>query len=154
MHIQNANRFATLSLQRLEQFEAVLGTTLPDDYRQFLIQHNGGKPTPSVFTISVDEGDAMLHQVYGLHEGSLHTRLDRAYQTYRDRMPRSLIPIADDPGGNAVCLGIHGNERGKIYFWDHEMEADEDEEPTFENVYLVAESFMVFLQSLKDLSKD
>ena len=64
------------------------------------------------------------------------------------------IPIADDPGGNAICLGMSGNERGKVYFWDHEMEADEGDEPTFENVYLVAESFASFLKSLKDLPKE
>jgi len=154
MQVQNANRFGALPLQRLEQFEALLGTRLPDEYRQFLLQHNGGKPTPSVFMISADEGDAMLHHVYGLHDGPLHIRLDRARQTYLDRMPRSLFPIADDPGGNAICLGISGNERGKVYFWDHEMEADEGDEPTFENVYLVAESFASFLKSLKDLPKE
>ena len=72
--------------------------------------------------------------------------------------PADAFVIAQNGTGDHLIIRpeVEGSkELGEtIYFWDHEMEADEDEEPTFENVYLVAESFMVFLQSLKDLSKD
>ena len=29
--------------------------------------------------------------------------------------------------GNAICLGLSGEHRGRVYFWDHENEPDPDE---------------------------
>ncbi|HXG09280.1 MAG TPA: SMI1/KNR4 family protein, partial [Gemmataceae bacterium] len=37
------------SNDRLIEFEKAVGTTLPDDYRSFLLQYNGGKPLRRVF---------------------------------------------------------------------------------------------------------
>lgn len=57
----------------------------------------------------------------------------------------------DDPFGNAICLGISGNERGKVYFWDHEMEPDDDWDGRLEtagNVQLIADSFTEFVAGL------
>src|SRR5260370_1154023 len=46
------------------------------------------------------------------------------YQRYELRIPKDLIWIGEDPFGNAMCLGISGAHRGKVFFWDHENEAD------------------------------
>jgi hypothetical protein len=35
-----------------------------------------------------------------------------------------------------------------IIFWDHEYEADEDEVPSYDNVYVIAGSFQAFLEML------
>jgi hypothetical protein len=36
----------------------------------------------------------------------------------------------------------------EILYWDHEEEADEGEEPTYDNVYLIANSFTDFINGL------
>jgi hypothetical protein len=75
-------------------------------------------------------------------------------------MPDTMIPIADDGGGNQICLGIKGKERGKVYYWDHHNEWDEQDyledygepmppEVKFQNVYLIAKSFEDFIQRLE-----
>ncbi|WP_052339366.1 SMI1/KNR4 family protein [Gorillibacterium massiliense] len=41
---------------------------------------------------------------------------------YYDRIPSSLIPIADDGKGNLICIGVKDGRNEKIYFWYHENE--------------------------------
>jgi len=62
------------------------------------------------------------------------------------RIPRDMIPIARDSFGNQICIGVSGPRCGYVYFWDHENE-DEDE-PTYRNMHLVAKSFQEFLAQL------
>jgi len=80
------------------------------------------------------------------------------------RMPSTIIPIADDGGGNQICIGIKGGEQGKIYYWDHNNEWDEEDylldhgrpmppEVKFQNVHLIASSFVDFISRLETLEK-
>ena len=147
MQVEQSNEFGPLDSARLRQFEARLGTILPEDFRAFLLAHNGGRPVPSDFLISAEEGESSLHHTYGLHDGPDYFRLDDTWESYRGRMPATLLPIADDPGGNAICIGLHGAERGRVYFWDHELE---EEAPSWRNVVEVAPSFGAFLDGLFD----
>ena len=47
-------------------------------------------------------------------------------------------------GGNQICLGISGKYRGKIYFWIHDMESDEE----MDNMFFLAHSFDEFFGDL------
>ncbi len=71
---------------------------------------------------------------------------------YETRIPRDLLWIMDDPFGNAICLGLRGECRGKIYFWDHKHEPAvgkwDGEVDTAENVTLIAASFTDFVNGL------
>jgi hypothetical protein len=42
----------TISAEDVAAFEKLHGIALPESYRKFLIEHNGGRPTPTVFPIS------------------------------------------------------------------------------------------------------
>jgi hypothetical protein len=54
LRIRDANRYGRLSQERLKQLETRLRGRLPDDYRSFLLRHNGGRPTLSRFTFILD----------------------------------------------------------------------------------------------------
>ena len=57
--------------------------------------------------------------------------------------------IAEAPGGNQICIAVTGEDKGKLFFWDHENERDLDKNPNdFGNVYLIANSFEEFVESL------
>jgi hypothetical protein len=60
---------------------------------------------------------------------------------YVDRVPSGFIPIAYDPGGNLFVMSLSQVSYGAIYFWDHEAEVGDNEEPNMSNVYLLAESW-------------
>jgi hypothetical protein len=78
--------------------------------------------------------------------------LDAAVAHYRGRIPAWLLPIAADEGGNAICVGLRGEGRGRIYFWDHEREG-EGEDPEMA-VTAIAPSFSVFCDGLFGFGAD
>jgi hypothetical protein len=144
MKFEKTNRHCRLRKRDLLAFEALIGVQLPDDYRVYLHAHNGGRPVPSDFKFLGRSSGSSLHHMYGLfrdHECDLRS----AFECFRDRIPSSLIPIADDPFGNQICLGIQGTHYGKIFFWDHERES---RRPSFRNIRRLADSFGTFVGAL------
>jgi cell wall assembly regulator SMI1 len=125
---------------RIRAFEARLGATLPDEYRAFLLAYNGGQPTPSEFRLAGRTGpytDSQVHWFYSLHEGP-YSNLEKTRALLGGRLPDDLLAIAGDPGGNKICIGLAGDARGRIMFFDHETD----------RVELVADSLDAFLRGL------
>lgn len=136
----------------LQSLERDLGSTLPAPYRRFLREYNGGTPVPGVFGFIQDgrENNSTVREFFCVTgEGANSVR--SVLETYKNRVPKGLLPVASDPCGNLVCLGISGGERGQVYFWDHDYESEEDEAPDSSNVYLVSNDFDTFLSSLSTL---
>jgi hypothetical protein len=148
MQVERSNAFGPVEPARLRAFEARIGAALPEDYRAFVLAHNGGCPVPCDFLISAAEGESSLHHTYGLHDGPAYLRLDDALDSYGPQLPEGLLPIADDPGGNAICLGLVGAARGRVYFWDHETGS---EPPSWGDVIEMAPSFTAFCAGLSDM---
>lgn len=48
--------------------------------------------------------------------------INEALITYKDRIRENMIPIANCVGGNMLLI----DEKGSIYFWDHEYENQDD----------------------------
>jgi hypothetical protein len=67
-----------------------------------------------------------------------------------------MFPISYDSFGNLILIAIKNADRGKIYFWDHEMEADpnQGEVPDYSNLTLIADSFDEFINSLHDFEEE
>lgn len=136
---------------RVAALEASLGVPLPDDYRQFLLAHNGGRPKPAKFVFARRTGpytDSLVDWFLALYDGE-HSNLETVRGWLRGRIPPGLLPIAIDPFGNFVLLGLAGaagGAAGKVYFWDHEEEPAQ--QPDWSNIDLVADSFDAFLAGL------
>jgi hypothetical protein len=64
------------------------------------------------------------------------------------------LPVADDAFGNLFAISLRNDDRGSVWFWNHELEADEGEPPTEENLKLMAPSWPVFLDSLEKVDFD
>jgi hypothetical protein len=137
----------------LEAFEAEIGTTLPDDYRRFLLRSNGGS-LDGKYCFENEKTSVCVSSVGGFQE-SYSLRSERGcYQGQPVRIPRVLLWIMDDPGGNAVCLGLTGQYRGRVYFWVHDEEPDPDawdgEVETAGNIRWLADSFTEFVAGLHE----
>jgi hypothetical protein len=162
VHRVGGGKLAPMPAAEVAGIEHTLGVILPDDYRRFLLTYGAcafdaivkvkaaGPLPPSVST----DGRVTFSYFFGGAGTALHQHLElgRAIAVFRDRMPRSLIPIGYD-SGNLICLGISGRERGRVYYWDHHNEWDGEEyvqrhghempeAAKFSNVYLVADSFI------------
>ena len=139
------NTAAQLDSQTLSSIELELGVELPHEYRVFLLQHNGGEPVPPYFRIG--KGGSQLS--FFLSVGAERAIFDLVSTThsFRSRIPAELLPVGEDAGGNFVCIGVSGEHRGKVFFWDHE---EERENPGFHNVGKIAESFSDFLEGFHE----
>lgn len=142
--------------QDIASVERRLGRSIPLAYRAFLLAHNGGRPQPSGF--SSYERDGSLHDqsvvdwFFGINTGTYHNDLEQRYTMVRERrVPANLFPIANDPGGNLICLSVEGTDIGTVYFWDHEFEASNDGDLlTYDNIFSIASNFDEFLDGLRD----
>jgi hypothetical protein len=162
--------------EELAAIERSLGERLPEDFRDFLRTYGDAmfealtffRPVRSSSISSspfgrsrILEGGAFSH-FYG--SSAAKQSLAESITLYKGRMPDTIIPIGDEGGGNQICLGIKGDERGKVYYWDHENTWSElryrehfgkpmPPEFKFQNVYLVAESFEDFIRRLEVYAK-
>lgn len=129
--------------------EQRLSKPLPESYRRFLLELNGGRPQPSEFEF----------EQYGKPQGSVvdwfftlnkekptYYTVDKM-EIYSNRIPSDLLPIAFDPFGNLILLDLGAKSVGAIYFWDHEKENCEGD-PWWDNISYIAPSFTEFVTSL------
>lgn len=141
----------------LDALENRLGIKLVSQHRAWLLQHNGGRPSPSTFQQKRRSGaysDGVVAWFLAVHnrpESNLEWRFCD-FHKHAQRMPSDLMPIASDPFGNYICIAFAGPNHGKIYFWDyeHELQArDSKGEPTYQNCHLVADDFDTFIRDLR-----
>ncbi|MFN2747229.1 SMI1/KNR4 family protein [Bacillus sp. z60-18] len=140
--------------KEIEEIEKSLSINLSDDYKEFLLKYGECMIMEDNLVFPVledtplsDEGVLPLGFFYGLEDNRYDIRNVR--DIYFDQMPEWVLPIADAEGGDQICIGVKGEKKGKIYFWDHELRDRQ------QDLFLVANTFSDFIQSLfvKDTPK-
>lgn len=137
-----------IDASQIAEFEAMLKQKLPDDFREFLLQSNGGRaaenshPAPD----PVDEID--VSSFFGILDQQDYGDLRYMRDLMIDRVPDNMLPIADSEGGNMVLLSLRPDTYGQVFYWDHERESNEGEPPTFSNMVKVNRSFKKFVEDL------
>lgn len=112
---------------QLAALEALIGCLLPEAYRSFLRTTNGGRPNPIVFSINgkwITEGHVNVFLSVDLADP--HHYIHRDLDIFGDEIPATMLPIANDLGGNLICLSLAGETTGQIFFWDHDTSEDDD----------------------------
>ncbi|TSJ88010.1 SMI1/KNR4 family protein [Gilliamella apicola] len=141
------------TLEDISNFEKIIKGSLPNDYKDFLMKYNGGQPQPNSFRFFSDRNDESMADYFLSLGREKYSNLLSYYDLYKDRIPSEFIPIAHDPEGNLIIMELKPNSN-RIYFWDHELEADEDETPNMDNVYYINQSFTKFINDLYPLKED
>ncbi|WP_106495645.1 SMI1/KNR4 family protein [Lentibacillus sp. Marseille-P4043] len=133
----------------IKNLEGKYNIKLPQDY-SFYLQHYGNDYIKEDFYFIPSEGlsnkikltQFEIDSFYGLYNDE--NNIDDKINFYKDLLPADLIPIADLPGGDLVCIGIKDDIQNKIYIWFHEMDG--------ENIYLVSDSFESFIMNFKRIN--
>lgn len=133
-----------LSSKAIIALESRLGVSLPPSYREFLLKYNVAVPECN----SYDGGQHVSATTFFGVSPNPYDDLVEQNLVYEGRMPQGVLAIADAPCGNLICLHL---TTGAVYYWDHEQEAAAFgyEEPSFDNMLLLASSFTEFLQRLQ-----
>jgi hypothetical protein len=125
---------------RLTNLEQAIQARLPSEYRSFLVTHVAQDQPDLSFPSEHDAWDIRL--LYELAGGALDDQVDRVYSLVRDVIPKHMLPIGEDWGGNFYCLVVSGDLFGQIFWWNHERAPGDD------RVESVASSFEVFISGL------
>lgn len=133
------------------KLEEEYSVRLPSLYRFFLVNYGSLNFSCDITYNSVEQhpsmGDRSIVNFYELQENA--NGIKESIDCYLGRLPENLIPIAECPGGDQLCIGIRDVE-DKVYFWNHDQEMmfpSIDE--LWNNIYLVADSFLDFIVSFK-----
>lgn len=147
------------------EIERRYALSIPNEYKEFLLSYDEVffeneiefkpiEPSP----LTTNEGKQFFDGFYGLNS------LSEEIECYESRIPNSIIPIGECPGGNLICLGVKGITLGKIFFWNHENELraklmvgenilTDENNLYWDNLYLVSDTFIDFLNRL-EISQD
>jgi hypothetical protein len=125
--------------------EMVFGVSFPGDYRECLRVNHGGHPDPGDFTVRgptlswVSCIGVLLsldwRRPCSVWEVLASLAIDR-------QVPDGLFPVADDGGGDLLCLDFRSRPSAPaVVYWSHEVGGDQGLVP-------VAESFSELLSRL------
>ncbi len=137
----------------LEAFEQTLpGGKLPADYRDFLLQWNGGnfEAFKSIaFPLADDclEGDCgYIDHLTGIFDDAneLDLRNSSIGYGFRAAVPVSYISIGDYGDWNQVCIAVQGDDAGAVYYWQPGEPWPKEAEPTTRALRPVAKNFSEF----------
>jgi hypothetical protein len=140
-------------INHVTAFERRRGIKLPESYRRFILEQNGGEPDPNYFEINGFEGGGSLLDYLADIAPDSTGGLDKLIDMFPGRLPAGFIPIGLDPGGSLICLGLNAPCEGKIYYWDHEMALDSKglNKRNMSNMYWLADDIYELLNRLADL---
>lgn len=161
---------APTNLASIQRLEAWIGLSFPEVYQQHLLKYNGGTCDPCVFTFKEKRRtffgliekyvttDSVVGWFLAIHDGEFDS-LEQSIYDYKideKRLPTALLPIANDPGGNLICISCGEKDYGYIYFWDHESEVDYTvaDDSNYSNLSLIAKTLDDFFAGLKEYEEE
>jgi ankyrin repeat protein len=148
-----------LTPARLAKVEKQFGIRLPKEYRAFMLANNGGEPEPSGVCRKRSKAPSLsCSYFFSIDAERSYEDWVSAYEGMKNSvevvLPKRIVPIGDDSGGNVFCISVSGKDEGKIYWWFHEHAFVPDPPrrvvPDMTGITLVADSFEAFLNQFAE----
>ena len=139
------DRGRPLSEEDLIGLEERIGCHLPDSYRRFLMENNGGRPNPDGICVAgIPGGETDIKKFYGIDLPIESSNIDWNVMLVRkSQIPEHMLPIANDSGGYKFCISLADGDRGSIYCCEVGMGGSI-------TLHRVATDFDAFLGSIRD----
>lgn len=137
--------------RQIVELEHSLSVLLPQGYKDFLLEHNGGIPEKDT-SFRFMERDSQTGEPFDMESDIQNfSKLEELPFFYQNLIEEEVIPpkylsIACDSCGNEILLcADESNNYGKIYFGNHE---EFDPETNYYNLSVIANSFLEFMAKL------
>jgi SMI1/KNR4 family protein SUKH-1 len=154
-----ARRGTEVTVDAVQRFEQKLGRELPDDYRAFLLELNGGRPARSHRVFAIERAgkhrdETTLDTLHSLDDPDDDHDL-AAHQVFRrDDYPEAGLRIGYDAFGSALVLILAGSHRGELWMLDQGDSRPTGSNPRVEwfdrrDVWKLADSFAQFMAGLR-----
>ncbi len=130
----------------IRQIETELSIKLPADYVAFLLEYNGGIPSPNVFDIRDNEFQPDDEVGYFLSAGAPEDYQDilQMSSAISDRTAPRCVVIAEASCGTFVVMSCAASDFGHVYYWNQ----DELDDDGIVIMSPLADSFTEFLNGL------
>lgn len=144
--------------EEILKLEKKINGKLSDEYKDFLLENNGGYVDDYLVTSKFIENDSTASEKY--YQSTSPDRfynIDELLEEYEDNiydpvLPDGYISIAYDTGGNQIVICIDdSSDNGKIYFANHELY---DSLTGFWIITKLYDSFNEFINSLHPFEED
>lgn len=136
----------------LSDAEASLRCSLPNDYRRFVLRHNGGVPSLVIFPIDRmpknPTGEVRCLRSIGHPDDVLDLVASNGRLAHA--LPPLCVSVGDDASGDQILLFVDGPRTGQVWFYDWYSKYRNPER----RIYFIAKTFDAFLESLRDLTAE
>ncbi|SCX35155.1 MULTISPECIES: SMI1/KNR4 family protein [Rhizobium/Agrobacterium group] len=110
----------------ISRWEQETGKKVPDDYRSFMRQYNGGRIYPLIFDVKIP-ASANAMQDPGTFVNAFYPWgfVEEIWNggTFDKRNPPDMLVIGSDPGDIEILLSVDEATYGKVYLWQHSLSA-------------------------------
>lgn len=142
-----------LDLKEIELFEIKNKFKLPDDYKDFILQYNGGFPEKPYFYCDEKKGQGENLFVKGIFDTDIPPisfldleRIKFEIKTSHFKN-RDFLPIAMDCGNNYICIFVRGEHYNKVCFWSFGNPVTLNQDSA---LYYLTNTFTDFINQLTD----
>lgn len=136
-----------ISEAELIYLEELIGAKLPFDYREFMLENNGGRPSLTTFSIeNFGEDDGEIAWFYDISSDDTNGIVD----AWRDQLETGInqhLPIAYSSFGDQISMNFSTENFGEIWWRDDRLSWGNRSNA---NAYTkIANTFNDFLKMLK-----
>ena len=138
--------------EEIKQFESLIEYTLPDEYKEFLINNNNKEFKPLLYSANGNRLTSYVMQWY-YPSDVLEKNLFSAFEKYKNELLKGIIPIASTPNIDLVVMSLNKKDYGTIYHWDYKCEPEIIKKPSYKYMIKSKDNFTEFYESLVPLEE-
>ena len=146
------DRFGFANEEAISILENKFEVVLPEDYKRFLLQENGGRNTAykykNLVRISQISEEINIDVMFGVETNIKNADIEQWTNEYRDDLFPNSIIIGDTIQHGFIVFWLSNEENRGIYYYDdtYEFESSTDDV----NAYFLANSFSEFLSMVEN----
>ena len=146
------DRFGFANEEAISILENRFEVVLPEDYKRFLLQENGGRNTAykykNLVRISQISEEINIDVMFGVETNIKNADIEQWTNEYRDDLFPNSIIIGDTIQHGFIVFWLSNEENRGIYYYDdtYEFESSTDDV----NAYFLANSFSEFLSMVEN----
>ena len=114
------------SANLIDEFESFVSYTLPKDFKECVMQYNGGYPEREAFDTDSTK-ERVFNSLLSFNKEDIST-IWKTNEGHIEGLPDKYVVFADDPFGNLICFD---KDNDNVIFWNHEDESVEHIANTF-----------------------
>lgn len=142
----------------IEHVERTLKWRLPAAYHRFLLDANGGVPSPNIVDFEHrSDQSTNVQQFLAVHAANEMDDLLEQWELLQESLQHHFgdicyLPFAIDPFGNHFCMAMQTPNEGAVYYWEFWKNVAPGYDHNQAALFFIAPDFDSFLTRLRDIS--